>query len=361
MNSLDNPKIFRQQDPANLYDSLTKFSRQIESGWHQAEFVNLDFDPNKIKNIVFAGMGGSNLSAEIVQSLAPYLLTIPFEIIANYRLPSYSDKKTLIILSSYSGNTEEIISCAQDAGARSCPRVCITSGGKLKDIAKNQRIPLIELDERHNPSHSPRAGVCLSIGAVIGLLLRLNPSARKFFNRKDIIQTIERVTDLVNVQKDTQENPAKALALKHRGLGFIFFTANHLTGVGKLFSNYLNETAKTFCASFSFPDLNHHLLEGLLYPSALKDDLSVLVLNSDAFPEIIQRRIRITREVLLKQKYRVTVIKPETADPVLQVFESLVFLVMFSYYLGIVNKVNPAINPWVDYLKSNLSNKNIKY
>ncbi|KKT29739.1 MAG: Bifunctional phosphoglucose/phosphomannose isomerase [Candidatus Collierbacteria bacterium GW2011_GWC2_44_18] len=354
MNSLDNPKIFRLQDPDNMYDSLTKFGRQIESGWHQAEFVNLNFDPNKINNIVFAGMGGSNLSAEIVRSLAPFLLAIPFEMVANYRLPSYSDKKTLVILSSYSGNTEEIISCAQDASQRNCPEVCITANGKLKELAKNQQIPLIELDEKHNPSRSPRAGVCLSIGALIGLLLRLNPSAGKFFNRKDIIQTIERVTDLVNVQKNTQENPAKALALRHKGLGLIFFTANHLTGVGKLFSNFLNETAKTFCASFSFPDLNHHLLEGLSYPTSLKDNTSFLILNSDAFPEIIQRRIRITRDVLLKQKYRVTVIKPETVDPVLQVFESLVFLVMFSYYLGIVNKVNPAINPWVDYLKKEL-------
>ena len=355
MNFLDDNKNFRKFDPENLYESLTKFGRQFDAGWHAAEFVNINFDKEKIKNVVFTGMGGSNLSAEIVKSLSPFLLSVPFEIVANYRLPAYADKNTLVILSSYSGNTEEIISCAQDASMRSCPSVCITTGGKLMELAVNQRIPLIELEEKFNPSRSPRAGICLSLGAIISFLLRLNPPAKKHFNQKDITQTIERVLDVVNMHKSTQENPAKSLAIKHKGVGIIFFSANHLSGIGKIFGNYLNETAKTFSAQFNIPDLNHHLLEGLTFPSSLKDDTSIIILNSGNFPEIIQKRIKITRDVLIKQKFRVTVIKPEVIDPILQVFESLVFLVMFSYYLGIVNKVNPAINPWVDYLKSTLS------
>ncbi len=356
MNFLDDHKNYKQYDPSDLYGSLTRLGRQIESGWHAAEFINLDFDPGKIKNIILAGMGGSNLSAEIVKSLSPFLLTMPFEIVANYRLPAYADKSTLVILSSYSGNTEETLSCAQDSTMRGCPAICITTGGKLKEFALKQEIVLIELDEKHNPSKAPRAGIGLSLGALISLLLRINPPAKRFFNPKDISQTIERLTDMVNINKDTADNPAKMLAAKHKGLGLIFLSANHLSGVGKVFENYLNETAKTFCAIFNFPDLNHHFLDGLIFPTSLKDDTSFLILNSGVFPEVIQKRIKITREVLLKQKYRVTVIKPETSDPVLQVFESLVFLIMFSYYLSISNKVNPEVNPWVDYLKENLKN-----
>lgn len=354
MNFLDDPKNYKTYDPDNLYDSLSKLGRQIESGWHSAEFINLDFDPTKIRNIVFAGMGGSNLSAEIVKSLSPFLLSIPFEIVANYRLPSYADKNTLVILSSYSGDTEETISCAQDSSMRGCPSICITTGGKLKELALKQEIPVVQLDEKHNPSKSPRAGIGLALGAIISLLLRLNPIAKRYFNPKDISQTIERLTDMININKEASDNPAKVLATKHKGLGIIFLSANHLTGIGKVFGNYLNETAKTFCTVYNLPDLNHHFLDGLIFPTTLKDDISFLILNSGVFPEIIQKRVQITREVLIKQKYRVTVIKPETTDPVLQVFESLVFLVMFSYYLSIVNKVNPKDNPWVDYLKKEL-------
>ncbi len=354
MNFLDDHKNYKQYDPDNLYDSLSKISRQIESGWHSADFINLDFETSDIDNIVFAGMGGSNLSAEVARSLSPFLLNLPFEIVANYRLPSYAGKRTLVILSSYSGNTEETLSCAQDASMRSCPSVCITTGGKLKEFALKNDVSLIELDEKHNPSKSPRAGIGLNLGALLALLLRLNPSAKRHFNSKDIVQTVERLSDMVNIHKDTSDNPAKMLASKHKGLGIIFLSANHLVGVGKVFENYLNETAKTFCAIYNFPDLNHHFLDGLIFPTSLKDDTSFLILNSGLFPEIIQKRIQISREVLLKQKYRVSIIKPEITDPVLQVFESLVFLVMFSYYLSIANKVNPEVNPWVDYLKKQL-------
>ncbi len=354
MNFLDDQKNFKHYDPDNLYESLSKLSRQVESGWHSAEFVNLSFDPKEIKNIVFAGMGGSNLSAEVVKSLAPFLISVPFEIVANYRLPSYADKNTLVFLSSYSGNTEETLSCAQDSSMRGCQSICMSTGGKLKEFANKHDIGIIELDEKHNPSRSPRAGIGLALGAVISLLLRVNPIAKKYFNPKDISQTIERILDVVSIGRDTADNPAKLLASKHKGLGIIYISANHLTGVGKVFENYLNETAKTFCAIYNIPDLNHHFLDGLLFPTALKDDTSFLILNSGLFPEIIQKRIQLTREVLIKQKYRVTIIKPEAIDPILQVFESLVFLVMFSYYLSIANKVNPEVNPWVDYLKKQL-------
>lgn len=353
--ALDDPRLYKQIDTLNIYDSLSKIGRQFESGWHDAQFVNLGFEPEKIKTIVFAGMGGSNLAAKTAFSLAPFLLAVPFEIVANYRLPSYVDKNTLTILCSYSGNTEEILSCAQDAKQRGSKMIVITTGGRLKDLAILEHLPLISLDDKFNECHVPRSGIGLTLGALISLLVRLNQNAYRYFDTKSISQTIERVLDMVNVYKPTADNPAKSLALKHKGQGLLLFTANHLSGVGQTASNFFNETAKTLCLNYNFPDLNHHLLEGLTYPLALKDNLNVLILNSSLYPEIIQKRIQITREVLLKQKYHVTVIKPETSDPVSQVFESLAFLIMFSYYLSIVNKVDPGTNPWVDYLKNQLT------
>lgn len=357
MKILDEQKTYKQIDEQDLYGSLSKIGRQIESGWTSAQFVSLNFEIDKIKNIVFAGMGGSNLAALMAQSLSPFLLTLPFEVVANYRLPLYADKNTLVILSSYSGNTEEILSCTQDAKMRSCKAIVITTGGRLQTLAETAKIPLILLDEKFNPSHSPRAGIGLSLGAVMSLLIRLNPLSQKFFISKEIVHTVERVLDMVSINKDTSENPAKTLAMKHKSQGVIFFSANHLSGVGQTAGNYLNESAKTMCVNFNLPDLNHHLLEGFTFPVGLKEDFSLIILNSTLYPDVIQKRIALTRDILLQQKYRVTVIKPETADAVSQVFESLVFLIMFSYYLSIVNKVDPVTNPWVDYLKNKLTAK----
>lgn len=353
--SLDDPRTYKQFDPSDLYDSLSKIGRQFESGWHDAQFANVGTSLEDIKDVVFAGMGGSILSAKIVHSISPLILTVPFEIVANYRLPAYAGKNTLVILCSYSGNTEETLSCAQDAVRRGCKTIVITTGGKLKDYSITEHTPLILMDDKFNPSHSPRTGIGISLGALLSLLIRLNQSAYTHFDTKEIAHTIDRSIDLVSKLKPATENPAKVLAGKHRGQGVIIFSANHLDGIAQVASNFINESAKTFSAQFSAPDFNHHLLEGMEFPLSLKDNVSIIILNSALYPEIIQKRMQITKDILLKQKYHVTVIKPESEDLVLQIFESLVFLVMFSYYLSIANKVDPGTNPWVDFFKKQLT------
>jgi len=352
---LDDSKIYGQYDSLDVYDSILSIGEQFETAWHDSQFVNLNFEPDQIKNIVLAGMGGSNLPAYIVHSLSPFLLKVPFEIVSNYRLPQYTNKDTLVILTSYSGNTEEIISCAHDAAVRQCKTVVITTGGKLKETALSEHWPLILLDEKHNRSHVPRYGIGLMLGAVMGLTVRLNQEAFRFVDPKKILQTIEVFINQYKSDRLSTDNPAKTFALKNKGFSIIIFSANHLSGVGKISANYFNETSKTFSSFFSIPDLNHHLMEGLTFPISLKDNTRFILLNSDLYPEVIQKRFLISKDALLKQNYQLTVIKPESKDITSQVFESLVFLMMISYYLSIVNKQDPGTNPWVDFFKKQLT------
>jgi glucose/mannose-6-phosphate isomerase len=352
---LDDPKIIGQYDTLGVYDSINSLGQQFESAWHDSQFVSLNFEPEKIKNIVFAGMGGSNLPAHVIQSLSPLLLKVPLEIIANYRLPQYSSKETLVILVSYSGNTEEIISCSQDAAKRECKVIVITTNGKLKEIALSEHWPVIILDEQLNRSHIPRYGIGLLLGAVMGLTIRLNPEAFRFVDPKEILRVIDKNLTALKSDRPTADNPAKSFALKNKGQSLIVFSANHLSGVGKISTNFFNETSKSFSAYFSIPDLNHHLLEGLAFPLNLKEQTRFILLNSSLYPDVIQKRFQITKDILIKQNFQLTVIKPESSEIISQVFESLVFLIMISYYLSIVNKQDPGTNPWVDFFKKQLT------
>ena len=352
---LDDSKTMAQYDSLGVYDSIVSLGQQFESSWHDSQFVSLNFEAENIKNIVLAGMGGSNLPAFVIQSLSPLLLKVPFEIVANYRLSQYVSTNTLVILVSYSGNTEEIISCAQDAEKRQSKVVIITAGGKLKELALGKHWPIILLDEQLNRSHIPRYGIGLMLGAVLGLSVRLNQEAFRFVDPKEIVRVIDKSIDMLRTDRVTDDNPAKLLAIKNKGMSIIIFSANHLSGVGKIASNFLNETSKTFSANFSIPDLNHHLLEGLSFPLTLKDHTRFILLNSSLYPDVIQKRFQITKDVLIKQNYQLTVIKPESSEITSQVFESLVFLVMISYYLSIVNKQDPGTNPWVDFFKKQLT------
>jgi glucose/mannose-6-phosphate isomerase len=192
------------------------------------------------------------------------------------------------------------------------------------------------------------------LGAVIGLIVRINPESYRFVDSKEIVKVIEKTLNPLRKESLTKDNPAKAFATKNRGQAIIVLSANHLSGVGKVSVNYFNETAKTFSAHFSIPNLNHHLLDGLVFPITLKEHARFILLNSSLYPEIIQKRFQLTKEILIKQNYQLSVIKPESTDIVSQVFESLVFLVMISYYLSIVNKQDPGTNPWVDFFKKQL-------
>lgn len=351
---LDDQKIFSQFDTLGVYNSILSLGQQFESAWHDTQFLSLNFEPKDIENIVFAGMGGSNLPAHLILSLSPLLLKVPFEIVSNYRLPQFVTKKSLVILASYSGNTEEILSCAQDAQKHQSKILVITSGGKLKEFAINEHIPLILLDGSLNKSHIPRYGIGLMIGATIGIMTRMNPESYRFVDPKKIVQVIERSLESFYINLQTKNNPAKNFSIKNKGQAIMIVTANHLNGIGKISANFLNETSKTFSSFFSIPDMNHHFLEGLSFPISLKDHLRFVLINSSLYPEIIQKRFKITENVLIKQNYQLTVIKPESTDIISQVFESLVFFIMISYYLSIVNKQNPGTNPWVDFFKKQL-------
>ena len=349
---LDNSKYYQKFDTHFAYASIEKISQQFEVGWHEASFTPLSSDISKYKSICFCGMGGSVLPAKIFLSLSPYICTLPITIVSNYRLPTFVNKNTLIVLISYSGNTEETLSCAYDCRERKIPAVVITTGGQLEQISKEQSWPVIKLDNGLNPSSLPRFGIGLTLGAVFGLVARLPGMPQ--YNPRTIIQTIERAVDLNNQNRPTVDNVAKQLALKYVQHSVIFFSANHLTGIGEAVKNFFNESAKTFSTSFEIPDLNHHLLEGLQFPNNLKDYTKFVLLDSGLYPGLIQKRFEITKEILSKQRYQVSVVRPEATSPINQAFESLAFFILVSYYLSIVNKVDPGTNPLVDYFKNHL-------
>ena len=349
--ALDSSHVYNTFDKRDIYSSISKLSLQFESGWHEAHFINLGFEPDKIRSIVYAGMGGSNLSGKIIHSLSPFLLSLPFEVVANYRLPAYTSKNTLVIISSYSGVTQEALSCALDAKQKHAKIICITTGNQLEKLAKENHWPCIKLDQALNTSKIPRVGLFLSLGASLGLIERLSQGSLQI-DPKQLSALISKTIDGLKRDVDLDSNPAKSLAEKNKSQGLVIIGANHLFGVADTVKNLINETSKTFSVSLSLPDMNHHFLDGLTYPESLKDSVSFLIINSNLYPQVIQRRIDRVKEILLKQRYHLTIIKPESEGPAEQIVESLVFFVFFSYYLSMVNHVDPASTPWVDYLKS---------
>lgn len=351
---LDDPNTYKL-DSLHVYESILGLPHQIEQAWIEAGSQTLHTKCHLAKNICLAGMGGSALPGRIIRSLDQYILNVPLEIVTNYRLPAYVNKDSLAILSSYSGNTEETLSCGEDALARKAKIFCLTTGGSLLKFAKQNHLDHYQIVPKFNPSNQPRLGLGYSIVGVFAVLSRCGFIN---FDERDATQIRSLLDDLTPIfAKDTPEekNSAKALAVRLQNRALIFISANHLNGTVHAVKNMINENSKTFAAAFDLPELDHHFLEGMSFPKNLKDIVHFVLIASDHYPKIIQRRLTITRQLLSQHGFTSTIIRPESGHPNLQVFETLYFGSFLSYYLAMLSHTNPGPIPSVDYLKTELS------
>jgi len=325
--------------------SIQMFPEQIKQAWKEVNQSKIPSDFKKAKNIIIAGMGGSALGARIIDSLKFENLKIPLEVITGYQLPAYADQDSLVIISSYSGNTEEPLNCFHQAIEKKCRLWAITTGGQLAELVKKNKIPAYIFQPQFNPSQQPRLGIIYS---VIGQMAFL---AKAGLINLDEIAIKEAIAEL---KKTSIQEPAQSLAAKLQNKIVIIISAEHLNGTAHAFKNMLNENSKTFSVRFSLPELNHHLLEGLSYPQTNKKNLKFLTLESDFYDDQIKKRMAVTKKVIVKNDLTWEAIKIEGKNRLIEVLGTLQLAGFVSLYLAEIYKIDPLTIPWVDFFKKEL-------
>jgi glucose/mannose-6-phosphate isomerase len=170
MNILDDIETIRSFDPENMYNRIFDFPEQMEEalkiacGWDVTPDDFLD-----VKNIVVIGMGGSAIGGDLVRAYLTSRLLVPFQICRDYNLPEYVDDETLVIASSYSGNTEETLSALDNALQRKAMIAALSTGGLMKDVASLNSIPIMLLP----PGLQPRAALGYSFIPILVFLEKI--------------------------------------------------------------------------------------------------------------------------------------------------------------------------------------------
>jgi glucose/mannose-6-phosphate isomerase len=346
MIDLNDLEAIKKIDPRDTLGSTEKLLEQCETAWKEVTSLDLPHHVEGITNIVFCGMGASIYGASVLKALQGRNMPFPTEIVSDYFLPDYVGPQTLVVLTSYSGTTEEVLSCAEEAKAKDAKIIVLTKGSKLGEFAKANSLPAYIFDGKLNLCGSPRAGCGYTIMGLIGLLNKLNvvETAEQEFSDA-LTRMKEKVTD---IKKQAQED-VKIFENKIP----IVFTAEHLSGNGMILRNQFNETGKTFSAFYLIPDLNHHLMEGLEFPKAAP--LHFLFLNSPFYSEKIEKRMELTKEVVKKNNYPVHEFMTSGATSYDDFLEALIYGSFLTLYMGLTYKRNPATNPWVDWFKEELS------
>lgn len=351
---LDNKQEILKLDSKNMLGSIQLLNKQAEEVLAQAKAVKIPASYKKINNVAVFGMGGSALGAHFIKSVFFKELKMPVEIVNGYEAPGFVSEKTLAIASSYSGSTEEVLTAADGAKKKKAKILVICAGGKLAQWAKKNKVPALVFSTRNNPCGSPRMGLGYSIFGQAALLasaglLKLSPA-----EIKNAARTISNYDPVFGADNPETNNPAKQSAASLLTKSVWFAASEHLVGNAHIAANQMNENAKRFAGYFAIPELNHHLMEGLLYPESNRQDIKFVLLESDLYDKRVQKRYEITKQVLNKNGISYVAYKCKEKTRLLQACEVLALCGYASFYSAMLEGIDPTAIPFVDFFKEQL-------
>ena len=350
---LNNIDEIKKLDSKSMLGSLELLSAQVEEVFGCAKNLKIPSNYKKVKNIVVLGMGGSTLGAHILKSVYFNKLKAPLEIINGYHVPEYVSKDSLVVISSYSGTTEEPILAMKEAQKRKAKLAIITSGGDLAKVSVAAKIPGLIFSTNNNPCGSPRMGLGYSI---VGQMILFSKARLINLLPKDVknIMMVLKKYDTEFGTSNLDKNLAKQMAKNLFDKSVWYIGAEHLAGNAHAAANQTNENAKRFAGYFIIPELNHHLMEGMFYPESNKNSLGFVLVESALYDTRIQKRFDITKKVLDKNEIKYFSYSAQEKDKVSQACELLVFGSYVSYYGALLQGIDPTAIPFVDFFKEQL-------
>ena len=351
--NLDDPRLFKRYDPRGMRERIREMPVSCQQAWQMALDFNLPASYSRVNKVAILGMGGSAIGGDLVSSLVASEARVPILLCRDYVLPAFVDARTLVIASSYSGMTEETISAFEQALATGSKKLVITTGGRLKDLAEGENIPVFSFSYKAQP----RAALPFSFLPVLGFLQKLG-----FINDKsqDVAETIERMQKLSQKIDETApllRNPAKQLARRLYGHLPLVYGAGILSEVAHRWKTQLNENSKAWAFHEIFPELNHNAVVGYQFPEELAAEIVVVLLRSDYLPERIQLRYQVTSRLLEQAGVSYQFVDGEGSRPLSQMMSLVLFGDYTSYYLAMLYRIDPSPVKAIDYLKEQLDKR----
>jgi glucose/mannose-6-phosphate isomerase len=351
---IDSREAIGKLDKANVLGSIEALADQVKHAWQSTQALNFSVDTARVQNVVVTGMGGSGLGPDIFKHLFADTLSVPFEIYNGYQLPAYVSEHSLVVLSSYSGGTEETVSCAKAVKATGAQVLVITSGGELGKIAAAENYPAYIIDPVHNPSGQPRMAIGYAVFGLIGLLGKAGLVKITDEQVAEIITTIISTSEKLGPETLAQENQAKLLAFNCVERRPILVGSEFLVGAVHTATNQFNENAKIYADFKVLPEINHHLLEGLRFPKSNAGSHYFIFFNSKLLQARNQKRLQLSQQVMEKNGMDAITVDLTADTKFAQVFELLTLMSYTNFYVSMLEGIDPGPIPTVDWFKEQL-------
>ena len=325
-----------------MNDYINNFTNHLREAIEIANNTNLKENTREIRNVLICGLGGSGIGGTIVSDIVSPKVGIPIAATKDYSIPNFVNEHTLVIANSYSGNTEETLYALEKCQLRGAEIAVITSGGKLKAIAEENKYNKIIIPG----NQPPRAMFGYAFTELFFMLNHYGIIDDSF--KSDFTKAIE----LLDTEKNNIQEQAMSLAKKMYKQTPVIYVANGFEGVAVRFRQQINENSKMLCWHNVVPEMNHNELLGW---RTNVNDLAVVYLRNKSDYDRNQIRIDINKKVIAKFTENITEIW-SIGDSLIE--NSLYHINLgdwVSWYLSEMNNVDAIEIDVIDFLKGELA------
>ena len=315
--------------------AIKNFHKQFE---YEPEIKNKEALKKSFSKFIIAGMGGSNLVPDLLRIRDPYIDII---IHKNYGLPKMSKQELeerLLIASSYSGNTEETIDFLKQAISQKLSAAVVATGGQLIDLAKEYRLPHIQMPAT---GIQPRSAIGFNIKAIA-----------KFIGRDDLLEELTELTKLLKPEEF--EKAGEELAKKLKGCAPIIYSSTENIGLSYIWKITFNETGKIPAFYNVLPELNHNEMAGFNVKKSnqkLSERFYFIILKDVNDHPRVQKRMELTEKLYRERDLPVEVLTLRGSSIFHKIFNSLILADWTCYYTALQYNLEPEQEPMIEEFK----------
>lgn len=349
---LNNVQAILDNDPGQMLAAIWRLPEQCGEALAIAKEVKLPQSYQGFTNIVVTGLGGSAIGGDLLRVYVGDKAGIPVTVNRDYTLANFVGPQTLLFATSFSGNTEETLSAYQQAKHKGAKIVIITTGGKLKELADQDRVPVISIPG----GISPRAATGYLFLPTIVVLQRLGLIPDVTGEITEAVTNLQELRELLKPENPVENNLAKTLALKlYNKIPIIYGSLGTTEVVATRWKGQINENAKAAAYWNVFPEMNHNEIVGFEAPAELLKNLEVIILRDKADHPRVQKRMEISKTILEKAVSGITEVHSRGNSTLARTFSLTYIGDYVSVYLAALYGIDPTPVKMIDLLKRKLT------
>jgi glucose/mannose-6-phosphate isomerase len=331
-------------DSAKLYDKAAKLAQKIQVNYPKPD------------NIIVSGMGGSGIGGDLLKDWARNKTDVPIEVNREYQLPAYADKRTLVLITSYSGDTEESLGAFLDALKRKCMIYCVSSGGALLENAERLNVPYLRVPG----GMPPRAALPYLFVPLLLCMEKMGLVSDASEELSEALTLLEKISKDNSPGKPAKENFSKTLALGIGQTAPVVYGFGFYRSVAERFKTQFNENSKIPAKWEVFSELNHNEIVGWEQAGELGKCFSAIFIRDTEEPTEIRSRIEITKELVGKAGLGMFEVPAQGKSPLAKMLSTICVGDFTSIYLALLHGVDPTPVKTINYLKDTLKENGVK-